>query len=64
MALKELEIRYATKRQKDYKLADGEGLYPLVQPNGSKLWRVEPRLACRRSWVGSHAAISMLSAAA
>jgi hypothetical protein len=27
MALKELEVRYATKRQKDYKLADGEGLY-------------------------------------
>jgi hypothetical protein len=26
MALKELEVRYATKRAKDYKLADGEGL--------------------------------------
>jgi hypothetical protein len=25
MALKELEARYATKRAKDYKLADGEG---------------------------------------
>ncbi len=37
MVLKELEVRYATKRQKDYKLADGEGLYLLVRPNGSKL---------------------------
>jgi len=27
MALKKREVRYATKRQKDYKLADGEGLY-------------------------------------
>ncbi|MFZ5795319.1 MAG: tyrosine-type recombinase/integrase [Pseudomonadota bacterium] len=43
MALKELEVRYATKRQKDYKLADGEGLYLLVRPNGSKLWRMKYR---------------------
>jgi hypothetical protein len=35
MALKELAARYATKRAKDCKLADGEGLYPLVRPNGS-----------------------------
>jgi hypothetical protein len=38
MAIKELKARYATKRQKDYKVADGEGLYVLVRPNGSKLW--------------------------
>lgn len=44
MALKELEARYATKRSKDYKLADGEGLYLLVRPNGSKLWRFKYRL--------------------
>lgn len=45
MALKELEVRYATKRAKDYKLADGEGLYLLVRPNGSKLWRFKYRFA-------------------
>jgi integrase len=45
MALKELEARYATKRAKDYKLADGEGLYLLVRPNGSKLWRMKYRFA-------------------
>lgn len=44
MALKELEVRYATKRQKDYKLADGEGLYLLVRPNGSKLDTSKNRL--------------------
>lgn len=43
MTLKELEARYATKRSKDYKLADGQGLYPLVRPNGSKLWRFKYR---------------------
>lgn len=43
MALKELEVRYATKRSKDYKLADGGGLYLLVRPNGSKLWRFKYR---------------------
>jgi len=39
IALKELEARYAAKRNRDYKLADGEGLYLLVRANGSKLWR-------------------------
>jgi integrase len=43
MALKELEARYAAKRDKDYKLADGGGLYLLVRPNGSKLWRLKYR---------------------
>ena len=43
MALKELEVRYATKRAKDYKLTDGDGLYLLVRPNGSKLWRIKYR---------------------
>jgi hypothetical protein len=43
MALKELEARYATKRPRDYKLADGGGLYLLVRPNGSKLWRLKYR---------------------
>lgn len=43
MLLKELEARYATKRAKDYKLADGGGLYLLVRKNGSKLWRFKYR---------------------
>jgi len=33
------------KRSKDYKLTDGEGLYLLVRPNGSKLWRFKYRFA-------------------
>lgn len=45
MPLKELEARYATRRAKDYKLADGEGLYLLVRANGSKPWRMKYRFA-------------------
>ena len=39
MALSELAARKAKPRQKPYKLTDGGGLFLLVQPNGSKLWR-------------------------
>ncbi|HWT42150.1 MAG TPA: integrase arm-type DNA-binding domain-containing protein [Sphingopyxis sp.] len=41
MALKDLEIKYAARRSRDYKLFDGEGLYVLVTPRGSKLWRLK-----------------------
>jgi len=43
MPLKELEVKYATKRQRPYKLSDGGGLHLLVQPSGSKLWRLKYR---------------------
>lgn len=43
MPLMELEVKYAGKRQKPYKLSDGGGLHLLVQPNGSKLWRLKYR---------------------
>lgn len=43
MPLKELEVKYAAKRSKPYKLADGGGLHLLVQPTGSKLWRLKYR---------------------
>jgi integrase len=47
MALKELEARYATKRSRDYKLSDGEGLYLFVRTTGSKLWRMKYRFEGR-----------------
>ncbi|HEY0594582.1 Arm DNA-binding domain-containing protein, partial [Sphingopyxis sp.] len=43
MALKDLEIKYAARRSKEYKLFDGDGLYVLVKPSGSKLWRYKYR---------------------
>lgn len=46
-ALSDLRIRTARPRAKPYKLADGGGLYLLVQPNGSKLWRMKYRFMGR-----------------
>jgi hypothetical protein len=33
-------VTNAKPRDRDYKLTDGEGLFLLVRPNGSKLWRM------------------------
>jgi integrase len=44
MPLKELEVKYASRRQRPYKLSDGGGLHLLVQPKGSKLWRLKYRV--------------------
>ena len=47
MAIKELQVRSAAPREKPYKLADGEGLFLLVKPNGAKLWRMKYRFASK-----------------
>lgn len=39
MALSDTQIRAAKPAEKPYKLPDGGGLYLLIQPSGSKLWR-------------------------
>lgn len=41
--LTDAEVRRAKAAAAPYKLADGKGLYLLVQPTGSKLWRVKYR---------------------
>ncbi len=41
--LTDLKIRQAKPAEKPYKLFDGGGLFLLVQPNGSKLWRLKYR---------------------
>ena len=43
MALSEFRISKAKPQEKPYKLADGGGLFLLVKPNGSKLWRQKYR---------------------
>lgn len=45
MPLSEFGVKAAKPKEKPYKLADGGGLYLLVQPNGSKLWRLKYRYA-------------------
>jgi integrase len=39
--LTELQIKNAKPQEKQYKLADGGGLYLLVKPDGAKLWRFD-----------------------
>jgi hypothetical protein len=39
LALSELIIKNIKPRDKAYKLSDGRGLFLLVKPNDSKLWR-------------------------
>jgi integrase len=43
MSLNHFDIQNAKPDAKPYKLADGGGLFLLIQPNGSKLWRLKYR---------------------
>ncbi|KLE34085.1 tyrosine-type recombinase/integrase [Aurantiacibacter luteus] len=43
MALSDLQVKQASPRERDWKISDGGGLYLLVRPNGSKLWRMKYR---------------------
>lgn len=45
MALSDTRIKSAKPKDKPYKLSDGGWLYVLVQPNGSKHWRLGYRFA-------------------
>jgi integrase len=41
MSLSDVKIRNAKPKARQYKLADGEGMFLLVHPNGSKYWRLK-----------------------
>lgn len=43
-ALSDAKVRNAKPTEKPFKLADGGGLFLLVQPNGAKLWRYKFRV--------------------
>jgi Arm DNA-binding domain len=43
MPLSEAAVRAAKPTHKPYKLSDEKGLYLLVKPNGSRLWRYKYR---------------------
>lgn len=43
MGLTDLKVKAAKGQQKPYKQADGKGLYLLVNPSGTKLWRLAYR---------------------
>ena len=39
MALTDIKVRSAKPQEKEYTLVDGDGMFLLVHPNGSKYWR-------------------------
>ncbi|KTC64686.1 Integrase (plasmid) [Legionella adelaidensis] len=45
MTLTVIEIKSAKPKEKPYKMADEKGLYLLINPNGSKLWKFKYRFA-------------------
>jgi integrase len=44
MPLTEIAIRNAKPREKPFKLTDADGMFLLVNPNGSRLWRLKYRV--------------------
>ena len=43
MKLKDITVKNAKPKEKQYKLADGEGMFLLVMPNGQRYWRLKYR---------------------
>ncbi|WP_312925594.1 tyrosine-type recombinase/integrase [Atlantibacter hermannii] len=39
MALTDIQVRSAKPQEKEYTLVDGDGMFLLIHPNGSKYWR-------------------------
>jgi Arm DNA-binding domain len=66
MALTDTAIRNAKPKEKPYKVTDAQGLYLLVNPRGSKLWRVKYRLngVERKLALGSYLEITLAEARA
>ncbi len=49
MKLTARQVETSKPKDKPYKLADGGGLYLLVNPNGSRYWRLNIVLLVKRS---------------
>jgi Arm DNA-binding domain len=59
--LKDVAVRNAKPSAKPRKLSDGGGLHILIQPTGSKLWRLAYRFAGKQKTLalGVYSAISL-----
>jgi integrase len=64
MPLTDRAIKNAKPQAKPYKLPDGEGMYLLVQPSGSKLWRMKYRFAGKENLlsIGKYPLVSLSEA--
>lgn len=66
MPLTDIKIRQAKAGDKPTKLTDGNGLYLLVKPSGSKLWRYKYRIAGKENLfaIGEYPTVSLQDARA
>lgn len=66
MALTDTAIRNAKPKDKPYKISDSQGLYLLVNPRGSKLWRLKYRIdgVERKLAIGPYPEITLAEARA
>lgn len=64
MPLTDTAIRQAKPADKPIKMTDGDGLFLLLQPTGSKLWRYDYRFAGKRKTLalGAYPAVSLAAA--
>lgn len=64
MPLTDVAVRAAKPREKSYKLADGQGMYLEIMPNGSKYWRLKHRIDGKekRMALGVYPAVTLLAA--
>ncbi len=64
MALTDLKIKKAKAKEKPYKIYDSLGLFVLVKPNGSKLWRQKYQLDGKERTIahGSYPVVSLREA--
>ncbi len=64
MPLTDIAIKKAKPKKKPYKLSDFGGLYILIKPNGSKLWRWKYRIDKKENVfsIGEYPAVSIVDA--
>ena len=62
--LSDTRIRQAKPRERDYKITDFDGLYLLVRPTGSKLWRLAYRFGGKQKLLafGSYPTVTLAQA--
>lgn len=64
MPLTDIKVKNAKPTDKQFKLADGEGMYLLVHPNGGKYWRLKYQFAGKEKTlaIGTYPTVSLSEA--
>ena len=64
MPLTDAVCRLARPRERSYKLTDAQGMFLIIRPNGSRLWRLSYRFAGKQKTMafGSYPAVTLADA--